>query len=431
MLNSIERFQRDRRGAMATVFVLILTTLLAAAGVTLDYSRALNQRSEAQNVADTMVLAAARAFSLNGEKDAGEAAAAQLFFGHYPETTDKMFQFSVKRNGSVYDTNIEIDGSTQATFLTVIGWHQIPWKVESSAAASQNKAEIVLVADISRSMKGSKFSDMKAALRELVDTIFANGMRNDDRRVSLIPFAESVNFGVAYEDWLDPDRADAPKPDFVGCFRPEPDEALTRLITDGIGPGHYQAFTQSYFGRDSSYTYCPSERSKALLFESDPRALKARIAGLELGYGTGTDIALAWGWRAISPEWRGRFAGDRDYPLDHDEGVKKVLILLTDGVAVRKDPEGDGARIGITRNDVQTELAGDNYSAICDAIRKRNDIELFMIAYSLEQKHKSFRDAMMPCVSGEGKFYDADIGQLGTVLDEIAANSLYSVYLSR
>jgi hypothetical protein len=54
--------------------------------------------------------------------------------------------------------------------------------------------------------------------------------------------------------------------------------------------------------------------------------------------GTMANIGLVWGWRALSPDWRGlwRYADagpiSADLPLDHDERyMSKVIVLMTDG----------------------------------------------------------------------------------------------------
>ncbi len=47
------------------------------------------------------------------------------------------------------------------------------------------------------------------------------------------------------------------------------------------------------------------------------------------------NLGLAWGWRTLSPKWRGAWGGDTpaELPLAYEApGMQKVVILLTDGV---------------------------------------------------------------------------------------------------
>ncbi|MQA64928.1 MAG: hypothetical protein GEU76_03360 [Alphaproteobacteria bacterium] len=53
--------------------------------------------------------------------------------------------------------------------------------------------------------------------------------------------------------------------------------------------------------------------------------------------GTAIKLGMAWGWRAISPRWRGLW-GDPNLPLDYNTPLMdKAIILLTDGVQVFYD----------------------------------------------------------------------------------------------
>ena len=50
--------------------------------------------------------------------------------------------------------------------------------------------------------------------------------------------------------------------------------------------------------------------------------------------GTMANLGLAWGWRVLSPRWRGLWDGDLpdELPLDYEvQNMEKVVILLTDG----------------------------------------------------------------------------------------------------
>jgi hypothetical protein len=50
--------------------------------------------------------------------------------------------------------------------------------------------------------------------------------------------------------------------------------------------------------------------------------------------GTMANLGLAWGWRVLSPRWRGLWDGDLpdELPLDYEvQNMEKVIILLTDG----------------------------------------------------------------------------------------------------
>ncbi len=50
--------------------------------------------------------------------------------------------------------------------------------------------------------------------------------------------------------------------------------------------------------------------------------------------GTTSNLGLAWGWRVLSPRWRGLWGGNTpaDRPVDYNSALSdKVIVLLTDG----------------------------------------------------------------------------------------------------
>ena len=50
--------------------------------------------------------------------------------------------------------------------------------------------------------------------------------------------------------------------------------------------------------------------------------------------GTSMDVGLAWGWRALSPRWQGRWGIGNDLPREYDaSGNTKTIVMVTDSVA--------------------------------------------------------------------------------------------------
>jgi hypothetical protein len=65
--------------------------------------------------------------------------------------------------------------------------------------------------------------------------------------------------------------------------------------------------------------------------------LLAAINGLQYPRGnTHIPVGAVWGWRLLSPDWRGLWGGDMDannLPLEYDEPLsQKAMILMTDGI---------------------------------------------------------------------------------------------------
>ncbi|WP_025899438.1 TadE/TadG family type IV pilus assembly protein [Sneathiella glossodoripedis] len=77
---------------------------------------------------------------------------------------------------------------------------------------------------------------------------------------------------------------------------------------------------------------CPSP---ILPLTAEKSTVKAAIAAMRPWYSGGTmgNVGMVWGWRAISPRWRGLWYGsDPELPKDYDEPlIDKAVIMMTDG----------------------------------------------------------------------------------------------------
>ena len=60
--------------------------------------------------------------------------------------------------------------------------------------------------------------------------------------------------------------------------------------------------------------------------------MKALIDGFSASGNTRTDIGMSWGWRTLSPKWRGVWTSGSTTPVEYtDPKVRKIAVLMTDG----------------------------------------------------------------------------------------------------
>jgi hypothetical protein len=79
---------------------------------------------------------------------------------------------------------------------------------------------------------------------------------------------------------------------------------------------------------------CPSPMTSLSPNKSSAIGAIAEMRDAADRSGTSTDIGAVWGWRMLSPRWRGLWGGDTpsDMPLDyHTPLMNKVAVILTDG----------------------------------------------------------------------------------------------------
>lgn len=79
MIKLFERFRRDRRGAISTVFMLMVPALIGMAGMAVEYGNALMIQTRNQRVADSAAYAAAIAYNSSGNSlSAAQTAALRI-----------------------------------------------------------------------------------------------------------------------------------------------------------------------------------------------------------------------------------------------------------------------------------------------------------------------------------------------------------------
>lgn len=137
--------------------------------------------------------------------------------------------------------------------------------------------------------------------------------------------------------------------------------------------------------------------------------------------GTTTNLGLVWGWRLLSPRWRGLW-GEPDLPLDYDEPLmQKVAVILTDGdnqffggMAPSGDTDYTGygrlsdGNIGTTNTDTARQSLNARTLAICNAM-KAEGIIIYTITFdvSTNSRGEAIRDTFRQCATTPGHFFDS------------------------
>ncbi len=145
--------------------------------------------------------------------------------------------------------------------------------------------------------------------------------------------------------------------------------------------------------------------------------------------GTMANLGLAWGWRVLSPDWRGMWGGDTpaELPLDYGTALmEKVVVILTDGVNQWYDwpgglpgqpdqatyPDADytaygrlsEGRLGTTNNGDANDEINDRMLAACNAM-KAEGIILYTITFKLSNSttQQLYRD----CATDDEHYFNS------------------------
>lgn len=349
---------RSERGNAALVFLLGLIPLAGAAGVAVDVTRIAHTKADLQVALDGSALAAA---ALENGSDAAREASGRLFLAsglEEPCLQGVSFTFSSGR--------VDVRGScrVRTTMLSLLGTGEVVVTQESAAGWGGGRGiELAIVVDVSGSMAGD-IPHLRQATAGIITRIFAGDPTGSRSRVSIIPFSGRVNLVSYGGSWFRPGEipgtAGAPADGSgafasVGVWGVGGTSADTRCKISGYTPASPRLCGARRPG-DAQWNDSPPSAGALELYEGDavtcpaPRAqgltnrrdVLLEIAGrLCAGHGTSTHEGMAWGWRAVSPRWKGLW-GDPDLPLSHAATPGKAVIIMTDG---RNHPDQAGAPI--------------------------------------------------------------------------------------
>ncbi|MDD5585802.1 MAG: pilus assembly protein TadG-related protein [Alphaproteobacteria bacterium] len=374
------------------------------------------------------------------------------------------------------------------TFLNILGIRQVTVSASSQITRTASGLELVMVLDNTYSMaQDSKLTKLKTAATQLV-TILTGGQESvRDLWIGLVPFSQAVNIGKAHTSWIDTtyggtltwasgltaSTGQAAK-DWGGCV--DARYANGRDITDD--PPATELFKQYYF---------PSTDQKPWPYTDDNKWVKTRFAdgrpktfysgiginlnglnaGMILGPNSGcpqpvtpmtasattvttavtsmkavgythVGLGLVWGWRMLSPNWRGLWGGEMDtnsLPLNYGAPhMNKAIILLTDGentmTAANRTAYGylSESHLGTTDSSDAVDELDDRMTAVCTAIKTQH---IYLYTIALGNPGENIQNLMRGCATNENYYFNSPTsGELQAVFSAIG-DSLSNLRVSK
>lgn len=384
--NHLRRLRDDKRGTMAAVMAVAAVPIIGIAGVGVDTARGYMLKQRMSQALDAAGLAGGRAvYSASRDADI-----AKFYFANIPQgylgATLNTPTIQVGQNSETL--TLVATAELPSTFTRVLGVETIDVQSRVVVRRANRGLELVMVLDSTGSMQDDdKIGKLKSAANNLLDILYgANNDTAEKLYVGVTPYTTAVNIGNARTGWLTGYNASAyNNGSWRGCVeaRPYPYEesqADAAPATASFTPYFYATthsqswyyngnkVTNSYTS-DNSWTASDANnnnnshtgrgpnkhcqlRSKAeiLPLQTSKATAKQAINAMEASsVGTLTNVGLAWGWRMLSPNWRGLWGTSGQWgsstpaelPLDYNTpGMDKAVILLTDGLT--NMPAGSG-----------------------------------------------------------------------------------------
>ena len=408
-------FISNRDGNVGMMFSLVLLPVLVAVGAAVDYTQMTREVSAAQDSADTAVLHAAHEYYNN------------FFRGSAKDIGDLASSYHLDSNGVIDDYLVEtvvaestansltlkttVSGISQHSFMGLVGNSETPWTTTSYSVVSIPQIEIMLVMDVSASMKGVKLERLKQSLDTFIENVDPYRRGESHIAITLLPYAETINFGPGASAWLHPSNS-AP---FEGCFVETETDLQGSLTPYAIGG----------VGGKFNLPLCPPVTSEAALFSTDGDSLRTRVADMELGFGTHTTRGLLWAERLLDNTWRNSASSfSANTPITLTDDTHKIVVLLTDGRFAVTDLDQDGN----TQDSQNGDIAQADFTAQCQAFGNYPNLDLYAVAYDLEDGN--FKNLLSSCVSGNGEYFEAEINDLDVVFKKVE-ESLSPIRISR
>ncbi|MFM9890925.1 MAG: pilus assembly protein TadG-related protein [Rickettsiales bacterium] len=177
--------------------------------------------------------------------------------------------------------------------------------------------------------------------------------------------------------------------------------------------------------------------NSVLALTASKTTVKNKVAGLypwRKG-GTMSNVGLAWGWRMLSPKWRGQWdaekiGGQDKLPLDYRTPLmQKAIVIETDGAngffksasttppysdytaMLRLDTTAQGGRSDINTQNAATgiTLLNDKTTALCNAI-KAQGILIYTVTFGLgnSPNDNTARTLFRNCATEPSYYFDAN-----------------------
>lgn len=442
----LRKFPSSREGSIGMMFGLLAVPLMGMVGMAVDFSRVVTARYQMQDAVDAAILAGGRAAQTTLSDPAGAAsAAARIYLEQAMPSGVEIADVDVSNNSSSTELTLSVTYWVPTPIVSVFHFinpqpsdSDAPAACRRSALSCQRLAteatavlssgggggsniEVAMMLDVTGSMlssdgKGStRLESMKKAAVDAVDILIWSDQSRNTARMSLIPFAASVNAGT-YASAV------------TGLAERSGRNRLISCVVERLGPNAYtdappsqangwigsNAATNamagfSYDSRLGSSNYnssgncsssSPSASEAVIPLTNDKNILKTSINALTANGTTAGHIGTAWAWYTLSPEWASIWpessrpasygelsqVNSKGYPV-----LQKYAVLMTDGDY---------------NVDYSTTTSFNQARSLCTSMKAKG-ITVFTVGFMVSNTARTF---LTQCANGPDYFYNATDG---------------------
>jgi len=201
MFGSLTKFAKNRSGAFAMQFALMVVPLCACTGLAIDGGRAFLARFELASALDAAALAVG---SIPEDQDADLDEVARKFVEmNFKTAHDEPIALELVDLGGE-DEALLLRGSVQINtfFMPIIGQSYVTIEAESEVRRGGANVEVTLALDVTGSMGGSRITALRAASKTLIDEVVSVAQTPFYSKVAVVPWSQSVNIANVSDDFV-------------------------------------------------------------------------------------------------------------------------------------------------------------------------------------------------------------------------------------
>jgi Flp pilus assembly protein TadG len=345
---------RDQRGSAIPMIALGIFAIMSSLGAAIDMSRVQLAQSRMSSALDNAGLAAAATANSNDINTEATKYFNANFPSEYMGTTLGTLVVTPNNDNTVL--SLSITGTVPTTIMQVVGISTISISATSEITRGSKGLEVILVMDTTGSMDDSagggisKLKAAKNAATSLINILYGSNTTIPNLWVGIVPFSQAVNIGASRSSWTANNYFNWGTTSWKGCVESRSNGTLspqydttddtpsTRLFPKYYAPDNnstnnwISSGKYSYSSTKGPNYYCPSEVTP---MTANKATILSGINAMDAIGATHVNIGLAWGWRMLSPKWRGLWGGEMNtsnLPLDYNSPLmNKAIILMTDG----------------------------------------------------------------------------------------------------
>lgn len=457
-------FLSARDGAVAPLLTLMFITLLGCVGVAIDTGRAMLVKARLVNALDAAGLAlgarlSTTDFNAEGRKFVDANFKAGLAAANVTTVT-------ATSNADKTQFTLSASATMPTAFMKIFGVNSVTVSAATEITRASSGLELVMVLDNTGSMEESgSMPALKTAANSLVSALFGGDTAPANVYVGLVPFSQAVNVGTARTAWVTPaSLQNTTNPYYPGLWTGCVEARLSGLDQTDTPPSGTSTLFKSYYSPSTStnnwikyrlgilfpYTdveysaynvqrgpgaYCPSPMT---FLTNNKTTITQGVADMKAAGSTMINLGAVWGWRMLSPRWRGYWATDSagaKLPLDYGvKNMNKAVVIMTDGdnsfaannyTAYAQLSDG---RLGTTNQTTAETTLDTRLSAAC-ASMKTAGIAVYTVAFG--NPDAGVKSLLQSCATNTSYYFDAGSTAALTAAFQSIGGSLSNLRVSK